>query len=76
VKANVAGSAGGIGFIKALEFHGDGSDGGVKALKIDGLTAADLSKLFRNVPIVNLLEMSPFCVGFSLECAVKRSPAV
>lgn len=41
VKANVAGSAGGIGFIKALEFHGDGSDGGVKALKIDGLTAAD-----------------------------------
>ena len=41
MKANVAASAGGIGFIKALEFHGDGSDGGVKALKIDGLTAAD-----------------------------------
>ena len=36
-----------------------------------------LSKLIRNVPIVNLLEMSPFCIGvFSLECALKRSPAV
>ena len=41
VKANVAASPGGIGFIKALEFHGDGSDGGIKAIKIDGLTAAD-----------------------------------
>ncbi len=36
-----------------------------------------MSKLFRNVPIVNLLEMSPFCiVVFSLECALKRSPVV
>jgi len=36
-----------------------------------------MSKLIRNVPIVNLLEMSPFCIGvFSLECALKRSPAV
>ena len=38
---------------------------------------AQVSKLFRNVPIVNLLEMSPFCVVvFSLECARKRSPVV
>jgi ABC-type phosphate transport system substrate-binding protein len=41
VKAFVAGSAGGIGFVKALDFHGDGSDGGVKAVKIDGMAAAD-----------------------------------
>ena len=34
-------------------------------------------KLDRNVPIVNSLEMSPFCVVvFSLECALKRSPVV
>jgi hypothetical protein len=41
VKANVAASPGAIGFIRGLEFHGDGSDGGVKAIKIDGLTAAE-----------------------------------
>ena len=36
-----------------------------------------MSKLFKNVPIVNSLEMSPFCVVvFSLECALKRSPVV
>lgn len=41
VKANVAGSPGAIGFVKAADFHGDGSDGGVKSVKIDGMTAAD-----------------------------------
>jgi ABC-type phosphate transport system substrate-binding protein len=41
VKAFVAGSAGGIGFVKAGDFHGDGSDGGVKAVKVDGAAAAD-----------------------------------
>ena len=41
VKANVAASPGAIGFIRGLEFHGDGSDGGVKSIKIDGLTAAE-----------------------------------
>jgi hypothetical protein len=36
-----------------------------------------VSRLFRNVPILNSLEMSPFCVVvFSLECALKRSPVV
>ena len=48
-------------------------------------TAARLSKKYFGVcqnslemsPIVNSLEMSPFCVVvFSLECALKRSPAV
>jgi len=34
-----------------------------------------VSRLDRNVPIVNLLEMSPFCVVvFWLECALQRSP--
>jgi ABC-type phosphate transport system substrate-binding protein len=41
VKSTVAGSPGAIGFVKALDFHGDGSDGGVKAVKIDGAAAAD-----------------------------------
>lgn len=41
LKSFVASSAGAIGFVKALDFHGDGSDGGVKAVKIDGLSAAD-----------------------------------
>jgi ABC-type phosphate transport system substrate-binding protein len=41
VKSFVAGSAGGIGFVKAGDFHGDGSDGGVKAVKVDGVAAAD-----------------------------------
>lgn len=41
VKATVAASPGAIGFIQASEFHGDGSDGGVKAVKIDGLAAGD-----------------------------------
>src|ERR1700751_3333241 len=36
-----------------------------------------VSRLVRNFPIVNSLEMSPFCVVvFSLECTLKRSPAV
>ena len=36
-----------------------------------------MSKLFRNVPIVNFLEMSPsWVVVFSLEYALKRSPVV
>jgi ABC-type phosphate transport system substrate-binding protein len=41
VKSVVAGSPGAIGFVKAADFHGDGSDGGVKAVKIDGAAAAD-----------------------------------
>jgi Pyruvate/2-oxoacid:ferredoxin oxidoreductase gamma subunit len=27
--------------VKAADFHGDGSDGGVKAVKIDGMAASD-----------------------------------
>ena len=35
-----------------------------------------VSRLFRNVPIVNYLEMSPsWGLMLSLECALKRSPA-
>lgn len=41
VKSVVAGSPGAIGFVKAGDFHGDGSDGGVKAVKVDGASAAD-----------------------------------
>lgn len=41
VKTFVASSPGGIGFLKAIDFHGNGSDGGVKALKIDGVDAGD-----------------------------------
>jgi ABC-type phosphate transport system substrate-binding protein len=41
VKSIVAGSPGAIGFIRGLDFHGDGSDGGVKAVKIEGLLASD-----------------------------------
>jgi ABC-type phosphate transport system substrate-binding protein len=41
VKATVAASPGAIGFVQAADFHGDGSDGGVKAVKIDGLAASD-----------------------------------
>jgi ABC-type phosphate transport system substrate-binding protein len=41
VKAFVATSPGAIGFVKAGDFHGDGSDGGVKSVKIDGIQAAD-----------------------------------
>jgi ABC-type phosphate transport system substrate-binding protein len=41
VKSQVASSPGGIGFVKAADFHGDGSDGGVKAVKIDGVMASD-----------------------------------
>lgn len=41
VKANVAGSPGAIGFVKAGDFHGDGSDGGIKSVKVDGMTASD-----------------------------------
>jgi hypothetical protein len=32
---------GAIGFVKAADFHGDGSDGGVKSVKIDGIAASD-----------------------------------
>lgn len=39
VKSFVAASPGAIGFVKALDFHGDGSDGGIKAVKIDGVAA-------------------------------------
>lgn len=41
VKRVVANSAGAIGFVKAGDFHGDGSDGGVKAVKLDGMAAGD-----------------------------------
>jgi ABC-type phosphate transport system substrate-binding protein len=41
VKSFVASSPGAIGFVKAGDFHGDGSDGGVKAVKVDGAAAGD-----------------------------------
>jgi ABC-type phosphate transport system substrate-binding protein len=41
VKSSVAGSPGAIGFVKAGDFHGDASDGAVKAVKIDGMAASD-----------------------------------
>ncbi len=41
VKAFVVSSPGAIGFVKAGDFHGEGSDGGVKSVKVDGLAAAD-----------------------------------
>ena len=41
VKTTVASSPGAIGFVKARDFHGDGSDGGVRAVKIDGSAASD-----------------------------------
>jgi ABC-type phosphate transport system substrate-binding protein len=41
LKSFVASSPGAIGFVKAGDFHGDGSDGGVKSVKVDGQTAAD-----------------------------------
>jgi ABC-type phosphate transport system substrate-binding protein len=41
VKSFVASSPGGIGFVKAMDFHGNGSDGGIKALKIDGVDPSD-----------------------------------
>ena len=43
LKSFIVSSPGAIGFVKAGDFHGDGSDGGVRAVKIDGLTAADAS---------------------------------
>jgi ABC-type phosphate transport system substrate-binding protein len=42
VKSFVAASPGGIGFVKAGDFHGDGSEG-VKSVKIDGLSGVDSS---------------------------------
>ncbi len=41
VKSVVAGSPGAIGFVKGMDFHGEGSDGGVKSVKVDGMTAVD-----------------------------------
>lgn len=41
LKSFVASSPGAIGFVKAQDFHGDGSDGGVKSVKVDGHYAAD-----------------------------------
>ncbi len=41
VKSVVASSPGAIGFVKAGDFHGDGSDGGVKAVKVDGVAAGE-----------------------------------
>ncbi len=47
VKSIVAGSPGAIGFIRGLDFHGDGSDGGVRAVKVEGLLASDASYKLR-----------------------------
>jgi ABC-type phosphate transport system substrate-binding protein len=47
LKTFVANSPGAIGFLKAGDFHGDGSDGGVKAVKIDGTAAGDASYKLR-----------------------------
>ena len=47
VKSIVAGSPGAIGFIRGLDFHGDGSDGGVRAVKVEGLLASDVSYKLR-----------------------------
>jgi ABC-type phosphate transport system substrate-binding protein len=41
VKSFVASSPGAIGFIKAMDFHGDGSDGGIKSVKVDGEAASE-----------------------------------
>ena len=41
VKSVVASSPGAIGFIRGIEFHGDGSDGGVKSVRVDGVAASD-----------------------------------
>ena len=47
LKSFVANSPGAIGFVKAGDFHGDGSDGGVKAVKVDGTAAGDASYKLR-----------------------------
>jgi ABC-type phosphate transport system substrate-binding protein len=47
VKSVVASSPGAIGFVKGADFHGDGSDGGVKAVKVDGAAAGDASYKLR-----------------------------
>lgn len=41
LKGVVATSPGAIGFVKAGDFHRDGSDGGVKAVKVEGMAAGD-----------------------------------
>ena len=41
VKSFVASSPGAIGFVKAGDFHGDGSEGGIKSVKVDGALASD-----------------------------------
>jgi len=41
VKSFIASSPGAIGFVKAMDFHGNGSDGGIKSLKIDGVDPSD-----------------------------------
>jgi ABC-type phosphate transport system substrate-binding protein len=41
VKSFVAGSAGAIGFVKGSDFHGDASDGSIKAVKVDGNASGD-----------------------------------
>jgi ABC-type phosphate transport system substrate-binding protein len=47
VKSFVASSPGAIGFIKAEDFHGDGSDGGVKSVRVDGQAASDAAYKLR-----------------------------
>jgi ABC-type phosphate transport system substrate-binding protein len=41
VKSVVGSSPGAIGFVKAADFHGDGSEGAIKAVKVDGMNAGD-----------------------------------
>jgi len=59
---------------------GEKRESEISLTQVDGKDNAiydDVSRLLRNVPILNSLEMSPFCVVvFSLECALKRSPVV
>jgi ABC-type phosphate transport system substrate-binding protein len=47
LKSFVASSPGAIGFVKAGDFHGDGSDGGVKSVKVDGVAAGDAAYKLR-----------------------------
>jgi ABC-type phosphate transport system substrate-binding protein len=47
MKKVVASSPGAIGFIRAIDFHGDGSDGGIKAVRVNGFLASDLGYKLR-----------------------------
>jgi hypothetical protein len=47
MKRVVSSSPGAIGFIRAIDFHGDGSDGGIKAVRVNGFLASDLGYKLR-----------------------------